>query len=258
MRWSLIIPFLFFSICTQAQLDTLPAKAQLVGDVEANAYTVIYPLGWSTEGKFAYVYQDINMMGGAEIYDYHFIIQGRQLGVGDVHLQNTYNLEEDSTYWFVHDLETEDSTFWGHSFFTNVYWKENKDTLLNLLEEYNIFRAPVPEILELDKLKENQITLSVVRDRDTENAIILDRSIDIFIQVKGKQKRSIYSKTNALNEDGWAVDGYGNYTDLLYYDVQGFIRCPFSDHYLLYLVESTMGYEEAAERIILVPFSKNH
>lgn len=259
-------PLIFFAalligsqLFAQTSLDTLVPKPQIVGEKGSYEYSVMYPLGWSRDGKFAFVFQHVNGMGGAAIYNYQFIIQGERQDQPVYSKWNRYDAEYSDQYDFVEEMPMipGDTLFWGYPFFRHVYWKEQKDSIQMMLSKHKIWRDTTSKLVPLDALNENGIQVAVEVDRDTTNAIQVDRKIDVYINAKGK-KRAVYSKTNALNEDMWAMDQWGNYTDLLYYKVEGCIRSPYSDHYILYMHQFSMGFEEPAEYLILIPFSKNH
>ena len=50
-----------------------PPTAIIVGDTPLN-YGIIFPLGWSNDGKFAYIIQDINNLSISNRLKYDFII----------------------------------------------------------------------------------------------------------------------------------------------------------------------------------------
>ncbi|UKN00097.1 hypothetical protein K6119_10165 [Paracrocinitomix mangrovi] len=260
MRLILLILFGCLLNSAFSQVDTIAPHVEIVGKYDENAYTVIYPLGYSKEGHFAYIYQDMNVMGGAEIYDFNFIIHKNRNGVPEFSMGTTYNFEEDTISYNEQEIpnEAEDSLFWGYSFFKHKYWAQNKDTIIKLMDLYGIKRDLKQAVKPIEISSNFGFKITVEKDTSKERGIRMDELINIYIRFTGKSKRAIYSKTNALNADGWAMDTFGNYTDYLFYEIHGFIKSPLGNHYWLYLIEYSMGYEEPAENVILIPFEKRN
>lgn len=242
------------------QKDTLPPKYEVVGAYYGNGYTVMYPLGWSKSGSFAYIYQDMNVMGGAEIYKFNLVVQEHGNEVPLKELEVVYNLEYDSVRASIDSVYSHmegDTTMFDASFFRSVYWTEYKDTVKSILGEYKIIREDRPFVYPLTKLTDVRIEIIENRKTDTDLVLQVDTFYEISLNFKDEQW-VIYSKINEIIEDKDGVlDFLGNWTDLLTYTIEGCIYSSYQDKLFLYVHETTMGYEEGAERIILVPFSLN-
>lgn len=242
------------------QKDTLPPNYEIVGAYEANGYTVMYPLGWSKTGSFAYIYQDINVMGGAEIYKFNLIVQehGNEVPLKEVEV--VYNLEYDSVRAFVDSLyvrRSGDTTNFNASFLQSVYWTEYEDSVKSILNEYKIIREDRAFVYPLTKLTDVRIEIIENKKTDTELVLQVDTFYEISLNFKDEQWVT-YSRTNEIIEDKDGVlDFLGNWTDFLTYTIEGCVYSSYQDKLFLYVHETTMGFEEGAERIVLVPFSLN-
>lgn len=256
MRKLTIICIVLCSFISRAQADTLPPKFEIVGDYYANNYSVFYPIGWSKTGNLAYIIQDVNSLGGAQIYVYDLAITSGN-GWENLFQQSTiYNLETDTSYSNFHQEFSDyyDTTHFNYTFMTDVYWKNAQKSITSHLTKHAIIKSDSRMVEPLDKLSDHGIFLTINKTTDTINTIRVDQKYEILVNSSGKSE-SIYSKFNRIDENGMAFDKWGNLSDLLYYQIEGFIKSPYSNHYYLYIHEITFGFEEPAENVILVPFS---
>ncbi|MCB9224923.1 MAG: hypothetical protein H6582_12135 [Crocinitomicaceae bacterium] len=257
MKHSLLILFLFLVGQINAQSNNAsPPKFEIVGNYYANNYSVFYPIGWSRSGQLAYIVQDVNSLGAAQIYIYDLAITNAE-GWGNVFEESTiYNLEVDTSYNNFHQEYSDhyDTTHFNYNFMTNVYWNEHKENIERLVERHKIIRTNDKIVQPVSSLNDLGIGLSVERQRDSINAIRVDTYFAINITYKGIKKK-VYYQNNYLNEDGMTTDNWGNVSDLLYYQIEGYIKSPYTDDFYLYIHEITMGFEEPAETVILAHFN---
>lgn len=247
--------FLFLNLAANAQIDTLAPSFEIVGDYYANNYSVLYPLGWSESGNLAYISQHVNGLGGAQIYTYDFAITDSQ-GWGNLITESTtYNLEIDTSFWSHHQefSDAGDTTYFGYEFMTRVYWDFHKSHITKLKNHYSIDLTENQYLKDLSELKNQGIQLEVSKESDTIEVIRVDKKYSISITYNG-QTQKIYSFYNPVDENGWTRDFWGNEVDLLYYQIEGYLKSPRSNNYFLFVHEVTMGFEEPAEKVHLIPF----
>lgn len=248
--------FLCVTFVLNAQIDTNAPSFQIVGDYFGNNYSVFYPLGWSESGNLAYISQNVNGLSGALIYSYKLGVTDNQGWGNLLNEVTTYNLEVDTSFWSHHQEFSEyvDTTFFGYGFMKNVYWDFHKEQIAKIMSHYNIIYGKDNYVLPLSNLKSQGITINLTKETDTIDVIRIDKSFSINIEFNGTTK-NICAFNNEVDENGWTVDFWGNHTDLLYYKIEGFLKSPHTNTYFLYVHEITLGFEEPAERVHLIPFS---
>ena len=263
MKQYLLLFSLFLSVSLNAQNENISPVPhyEVVGCFSCNNYTVLYPLGWSENGDFAYIYQDVNGMGGAYIYHFQLIIQSAG-GVEDFLYSEmiTYNLEDDSTYHHyedkLFDVSSEDDTAWyATSWMSTVLWPEHGERIDQILEDHKIKRYDEQAVYSLQHFEDRSMRYYQVPDPDTLDGWRIDERVDIYYQMSDDPETLFFTIENKLDEDGMTFDHSGKYKiDLLFYQIEGVIRSPVIDNlYYVYLVENTFGFEELAERLILIP-----
>jgi len=238
-----------------SQMTEAP-QFEIVGDYYGNNYSVLYPIGWSDAGHFAYVSQTVNGLGGAAFYNYELAITD-PIGWGKVFEESTtYNLETDTTFWNSQNdnFGIGDTTWFSYEIFKDLYWELHKEEINKLIKMYGI-KTSKPNVLEpISSFEKYGASLNIEKKTDTVDVIRVDSEFEANISFKGGTKK-IWSIVNQINEDGWAHTSWGYPIDLLYYTIEGFIKMPGSDQFLLYIHENTMGFEEVAEKVHIIPFN---
>lgn len=248
--------FICFWIKGAAQVDA-PPHYDIVGSWQDNNYTVIYPLGWSKTGDFAYIFQDVNGMGGAWIYTFDLIIQ--KSGTNEpVYLKEyVYDLEQDDAYTKYADytdslFDPDDSTYYVTAWLKNVLWPEHHLEIDKVLKSYAINRTTSAEVKALVELEKEGFQLIIQKETDTVNAWRVDSKLELcYVKNKGEKVR-FYELMNIVNEDGLVVMENGYDLDLLFYTIEGFIKSPIKNEYFFYIHKNTLGYEELSEELMLI------
>jgi len=214
-------------------------KSVVIGDVSANNYQVIYPLGWSENGVFAYIHQDINVLGATEIYFYTVIFQ------------NTKNNEILWAKYIKYDFEIEgnlenfknyvsDDTLYNYAFFKQAVWDSYGQDIEDKLKLYNIEKADsnLHKITNLPKdisLKESETK------NDSDSEISVRYNIKLF---KPHKFKPVYNYDCTKMEDPCDVNEsiwYRNFT------VKGYFKSPFENQIAILVFKETNGFEEPYE-----------
>lgn len=246
---------LFGSILISASLfsqDNFP-KHQIVGYWIDNQYSVFYPLGWSENGDFAYIFQDVNGMGGAYIYHFHFYIQSPDKEEPVYYKYIEYDLEMDTTYHHYEDslYDENDSTYYITAWMKHVLWPEHQKEINKKLREFKINRSDNIKVQNLEDLKDDGVNLEIEKVVDTVEARRIDRELRLYYRKNGESKL-IYELITDLNENGLVMSDRGYELELFFYKVEGIIKSPVKGLYYLYVHQFTMGYEEFAEKLLMI------
>lgn len=208
-------------------------KLVVIGDVSANNYQVIYPLGWSENGTFAYIHQDMNVLSSEEIYSYTVIFQ---------------NTKTNKTLWVKHivsNLESynhfpSDDTPYNYTFFKLVLWDSYGQEIEDKLKLYNIERgdSDLHEVNDLPNgfsIKEKETT------NDSDSEITIGYNIKLF---KSYQFKSVYDYNCTRMKDQCKVNESIWYRNFV---VKGYFKSPFENRIAILVFKETNGFEEPYE-----------
>ena len=210
-------------------------KSIVVGDTITNNYQVIYPLGWSEDGVFAYIHQDINPLGAAEIYFYTVIFQNMKTGKILWILNIEYDLENnnDNRYHY-----SEDGTTYNYAFFKQIVWNSYGQKIEDKLKLYNIERTDS----SLHKLTDLPKDISL-KESGTKNdsEISVRYNIKLF---KPQKFKPVYNYDCTRTKDSCDVNESIWYKT---FAVKGYFKSPFEIRIAILVFKETNGFEEPYE-----------
>jgi len=226
---------------------------QIIGDYNSNNYTVIYPIGWSKNGNFAYLHHNINPLGGATIYDYEVRIQNMRSGIMHWVGSFEYDVEDDPTAYNLDSIPA-DTTKFGDSFLRYYGWPDNYEDVSATLSKFEIIQQPVP-ISNIPFFLSENIELVEEADYNPDNTYCI---ISYMIRMSTKAKRVsrvLYFYEQKALDSGQCKDEDGNLISYHKFEIRGYFKSPYEDLYVMYVVESVEGDEEPWEHPFLVYFA---
>ncbi len=213
----------------------LGPKSLVIGDVSANNYQVIYPLGWSEKGIFAYIHQDMNVLGAAEIYFYTVIFQNMKTNEIRWTLNIEYNLENYNHYHY-----SSDDTSYNYAFFKQIVWDSYGQEIEDKLKLYNIERED-SSLHKVDDLPKDISLKESETKNDSDSEISVRYNIKLF---KPHKFKPVYDYDCTKIEDPCDVNEtiwYRTFT------VKGYFKSPFENRIAILVFKETNGFEEAYE-----------
>lgn len=224
---------LLIALSVQAQTIKCPTPV-IVGD--ADNYQVIYPLGWSIKGNFAYIHQDINTLATTDIFLYKVIIQDTK--TNKILWSKTI---EDSDYH--NDLVTHipgDETRYNYAYFKLVIWQKNKKEIKKKLNEYNIkmydtFLRNIAGLSDIS-IKEKEIKKGDV----TEDYEVIMYNTEKFKTVYKYECKQ--TKKACDDESIW----YRTFA------IKGYFKSPFGSRIAIIIFKIENGFEEPFEYPFIV------
>lgn len=224
---------------------------RIIGDYESTEYTVMYPIGWSKTGLFAWIHQDVNPLSAAMIFKYDVIIQDLRNNKEIWSQSIEYNAELNPELLDKIDL-ADDTTLFGYSFFCDYVWNENYDQISKKMKEFEIIQDSV-KVRNIPFIHEGWIlTEETVTNPDEPGCTV---SYTVSLQRQGtKILKVLYQFSQAPNEDNMCTDPYGNSVFYLNFEIRAYFKSPFEDLYVLYIVQSAQGYEEPWEYPFLIGY----
>ncbi|MBN4071421.1 hypothetical protein JYT72_02805 [Crocinitomix catalasitica] len=238
-----------------AQNYSCPASF-VIGDKEANNYTVIYPFGWSKDGFFAYIAQDINGLSEAEFYRYEFHLINTNSDKTESSRPEYYKAYEygmDSVFTLKMDTLTHFGDMWNSAVLRNIIWPEWKRVIKPVMKRHGIVQSK----LEFEKFDDSKVfgfEFMEVQEFGEGGYCMVKYFLDY---VDKDSTYSLFHLYGEVNEDALCQDQWGNEVWYNRYDFQGLIRSPFETRaqpYLRIILQSTDGHEEPWENLLITPF----
>ncbi len=239
----------FFQI--QAQSIDCP-KPIIVGEGNQNNYQVIYPLGWSEKGDFAYIHQDINAYAGGGGFQYNFIVQNMKTDEVVFEKGFYYNNNNVEYTWKsystnIDSLANKKMAFFDYAFFKTIVWSKIRVEISDAITKYKIKTTYLSLNNVLD-LKEKGIT---IYEKIINNPITDHFTIDykIILDSEAKGKKMIYH-WHCDDKDKSCLNNY--YSKRRYFVIKGYFRNPFENRIAIIVFLETNGYGEINEFPLLV------
>jgi hypothetical protein len=261
MKWFSPITLFFCFQCSFGQDYQCPDPL-VIGDLEANNYTVIYPFGWSKNGHFAYIQQDINGLSEAEYfrYEFHIIdINNADFNWNSADEAPYYSKEYGADSLFSLKMDTLDlgSDYWYSNVMKLIVWPEWKKQIIAALEEKKIAQMKV----DYEEFVDGScwgFEMSEIQEFSGEGDMVM--ILYELNHVEAGQMRKCFSAVGELNEEGLGTDVHGNEIWYRSFRFEGMIKSPFeSDNrpYIILIIESTDGHEEPWEYLHTKAFVPN-
>jgi len=232
MKISVSIAIFFLTFSTLHAQYTCP-KPVVAGDTISNTYQVIYPLGWSKDGVFAYIHQDMNMLSTAEVYFYTVIFQNMETNKVLWIKKIEYNLENNNQYQY-----STDDTLYNYAFFKQIVWNSYGQDIGDKLKLYNIDRADS----SLDKVGNLPKDISL-KETATKNTSELTTHYNIRL-FKSDKFKPVY------NYDCTRTENSTDDSESIWYRtfaVKGYFKSSFENRIAILVFKETNGFEEPYE-----------
>ncbi len=250
---ALLITYSNYSI---PQNYTCP-DAFVIGDQEANNYTIIYPFGWSKDGYFAYIAQDMNGLSEAEFYRYEFHLVNTNSDKPESSKPEFYEAYEygiDSVFTLKMDTLIHYGDMWNSAVLKHVVWPEWKRVIRPVMKKHAIVQSKL-EFEEFTDSKVFGFEFSEVQKFGGDDGYCMGEYLLHYI--KNDSDYELVNIKGEVNEDGLCYDQWGNEVWYNRYDFLGLIRSPFETRaqpYLRVILQSTDGHEEPWENLFIEPF----
>lgn len=213
------------------------ANMQVVGTLPAG-YSVVWPMGWSETGLFAYVVQDVNPLAAALMYHYDIVVRDMVTDSVVWHDRISYNFEDssDSDYGFSWDDLPADTTPYGRAFWECIVWPRHQSRIDSILEELGIVRQ-THEIEPIDQMARHGCAVEgTVRD-SVEHCVTHYE----VICAKANRSKTVY-RYRGESCPGWYRA----------FRIIGFVKSPFEQRAAILLFRVVDGYEETFEYPLFV------
>lgn len=208
-----------------------PVPRQLVvGEMQERQ--ILYPIGWSEDGKFSWVWYNQNLLSGASIHEFNFQVQNM---VTDKILHAdaiTYDFEENDEAYYGIEAEYSDRTF-----FEKVVWKQKGNEIIKQLEAMGI---PIRHaaLKPVEGLKKMGYELREKKEADEG----FTSKYSLILSNGGKEKVIYNSGLNTKTRE----------TEYLNYQIMGYFKSPYENRIAILLFRMEDGYDESFEYPILV------
>ena len=140
MKLNISLLLILFSFA-QIQAQKLPIpESTVVGSVTEAYYSVMFPIGWSGDGKFCYVSQDVNGLS-EEVYSYKLIVQDMITDsvLLERKIEYDFNSCKDCRKKYAHIINA-DTKVYHPTFFQKVVWPDMKnDVIQNFFSPIKLF-----------------------------------------------------------------------------------------------------------------------
>lgn len=230
MKKIVLITILVYLISFSVKAQYTGPKPIVVGDTSTN-YQVIYPLGWSNDGTFAYIHQDMNDFATRDNYYY------------TIHIQN---MKTNKTLWskqFKSDLENykhfpADNTLHNYTFFKLVMWDRIGGEIKAKLNQYNV------EIENGSLHKVNDLPKDIsLKETATKNDSEITTRYNIRL-FKSDKFKLVYGYDCTRTEDPCDVNKSIWYRT---FALKGYFKSPFENRIAILVFKETNGVEEPYE-----------
>ena len=244
MKYYFVSIIILIALGIQAQVIDCPTPI-IVGNPYESNYQVIYPLGWSDEGHFSYIYQDINVLAGGGGFQYNFIMQNMKtdkiLFEKRIYYnpENAYDWEPFSTK--TDSLAYEKMAYFDYAFFKTIAWSKNRHQILDSLTKHKI----KPTHLSLNNiliLQEKGITVDEKSNIDLSKNGTLTTDYKITLYSEDIKEKTIYH---------WHCkdENCSKNNNLLYrrFKIKGYFKSPFENRIAIIVFKEKNGYGEINE-----------
>ena len=209
-------------------------KSIVIGDIHSN-YGVIFPIGWSHDGRFGYITQDINDLSDKEeVFTYHLIIQDMitdSVLVDEVFNYNYKDCRECRTK-YAHVINADRLPF-KPSFFEKFVWPKLKIHVMTELLARQV--APVPlEYAPISKdLTGFPIELREQKSYHSDSSCIREYAILAKKDITYKQ---VYQFSNPGDS---CVDTDGKSINAMEFYISGYFHSPFDERTAVIVLRKT-------------------
>ena len=234
MKKTIITTILIYLTCFSVKGQYTGPKPVVVGDSITNNYQVIYPLGWSEDGIFSYIHQDINPLGTAEIYFYTVVFQNMKTNEILWTLNIEYNFENNNHYNYHY---SPDDTPYNSAFFKQIVWASYVQKIENKLKLYNIERTDT----SLQKLTDLPKEISLKESEEKELEFTNQYNIKLF---KNGKFKPVYQFDCKRVKEPCNADETIWYSE---FKAKGYFKSPFENRIAILIFKETNGFEEPFE-----------
>jgi len=237
VKTHIIISFFLLTFSTMSSQYTGP-KPVVVGDTITNNYQVIYPLGWSEDGIFAYIHQDINILSASQDYYYYVTFQNMETNEVLWHEKIEYKLGPNQHF-------PVDDTMYNSAFFKLVIWSSYYSETEKKIIQYKIKREDAV-LLSTTNLPKGISIKETETKNDSDSEISVRYNIKLF---KPHKFKPVY------NYDCTRMEDPCNLNESIWYRtfaVKGYFKSPFENRIAILVFKETNGFEEPYEYPFLV------